>query len=144
MHYGLIVLLASKNIQPIRSCQVTSRVMIQVQPCGIGNEEIVARKKGEHYMGSYKTVCMFSWAVKEKITWTYHMTKRQRIQIQIQKNGQAVTSEVYIRSNQSKQYRHIYIQNQLLFYLYFLVLCNLGIVSKYIVVQRFKPSFQDL
>ena len=86
--------------------------MIQVQPCGIGNEELMTRKKEEHYMGSYKTVCTISWAVKEKITWTNHMTKRQRIQIQIQKNGQAVTSEVYIRSNQSKQHRETYIKNQ--------------------------------
>ena len=106
------ILLAPKNIQPIRSCQVTSRAVIQVQPCDIRNKEVVARKKEEHYMGSYKIVCTISWAVKEKITWTNHMTKRQRIQIQIQKNGQAVTCEVYIRSNQSKQNTHTYIQNQ--------------------------------
>ena len=58
--FHISALLASKNIQPIRSCQVTSRVMIQVQPCGIGNEELMARKKGEHYMGSYKIVCTIS------------------------------------------------------------------------------------
>ena len=56
----LMTLLASKNIQPIRSCQVTSRVIIQVQSRGIGNEEVVARKKGEHYTSGYKTVCTIS------------------------------------------------------------------------------------
>ena len=76
-------MLASKNIQPIRSCQVASEAVIQVQSYGFENEELVARKKEEHYTGSYKTVCTISWAVKEKATWTNHMTKRQRIQIQI-------------------------------------------------------------
>ena len=59
-------MLASKNIQLIRSCQVTSRVTIQVQPCGIGNEEVVARKKEEHYTNGYRTVDTISRAVEEK------------------------------------------------------------------------------
>ena len=49
-------MLASKNIQPIRSCQVASRVIIQVQPCDIRNKEITARKKEEHYMDSYQVI----------------------------------------------------------------------------------------
>ena len=58
--------MASKNIQPIKSCQVTSRIMIQVQPCGIGNEEVVARKKEEHYISGYRTVGTISGVVEEK------------------------------------------------------------------------------
>ena len=108
-------MLASKNIQPIGSCQVTLKVMIQVQPCGIGNEELVARKKGEHYMSSYKDSVhdfMSSW---EEIKGDYvdqSCIEAPIIQIQIQKSEETVTNEVYIRSNQSKQNRQTYIQNQ--------------------------------
>ena len=59
-------MLASKNIQPIRSCQVASRVIIQVQPCDIRNKEVAARKKEEHYTNGYRTVGTISGAVEEK------------------------------------------------------------------------------
>ena len=49
-------MLASKNIQPIRSCQVTSKAVIQVQPRDIRNKEEVARKKEEHYIDDYQVV----------------------------------------------------------------------------------------
>ena len=50
----------------MRSCQVTSKAMIQEQPYGIGNEEVVARKKEEHYTNSYKIVGTITLAVKKK------------------------------------------------------------------------------
>ena len=53
-------MLASKNIQPMRSCQVTSKAVIQVQLYGFGNEKLVARKKEEHYTSGYRTVGMIS------------------------------------------------------------------------------------
>ena len=60
--------------------------MIQVQPCDIGNEEVVARKKEEHYTNGYKTVGTISEAVKEKWNEDYvdqsHI-KAPIIQIQI-------------------------------------------------------------
>ena len=49
-------MLASKNIQPIRSHQVASRVIIQVQPCDIRNKEVAARKKEEHYIDGYQII----------------------------------------------------------------------------------------
>ena len=84
-------MLASKNIQPIRSCQVASKAINQVQQCGIGNEEVVARKKEEHYTSSYQQLARSHEQLKEnkrRTTWTNHISRRQEFKIQMQRSGQ--------------------------------------------------------
>ena len=53
---NLAMLLASKNIQPIRSSQMVSKAKNQEQPCGIESKEIVVEGGEEQHTNGYKKV----------------------------------------------------------------------------------------
>ena len=132
------ILLASKNIQSIRGCQVALKARDQGRSCGIKNKGIVARKKEVQYTNGYRR--QLAWSHKqlrgnnkgERGPITHQGAKDSNSNIEKWAARLTVTNEAYIKSNQSQQGGHTQniSKSNLLSYLYFSVPCNLGVVSK--------------